>query len=323
MTTENETQPSNEEVSEATMDERLEAWLTSDEPAEQPEGEEVIASEQAAEPEAEESDEDQPEADDEGENSEDETATLNIDGEEVTLPKELADKVGAIQKRLQADYTRKTQEAAEMRKSAEQLQTRVQQDAAFYQENTDILVQWQSADAQLKEYENVDWAALAEQDIGAYSKHKEIRDGLRAKQQGLAQEFNQRQAFMNEQKALEQKKQHEYTVEAVKRAIPDYFEKYDTKVVSVAEGLAAKYGMTLDKAMLKQLSNDPLVVLGLVELSKYHDLVAKRPESAKKVAEAPRPAKVGAKPQKSSTQSREQKIKSLLSQGRIREAASL
>lgn len=320
MTTENEMQPTSEEVSESTMDERLEAWLQSDdEEAEQPEGE--VASEQAeAEPEVEESDEDQP-ADEEAEDSEDETETLTIDGEEVTLPKEVAEKVTKVQKRLEADYTRKTQEAAEMRKSAEQLKQRVEQDAVFYQQNTDLLVQGQSIEAQLKEYENVDWAALAEQDISAYSKHKEIRDGLRMQQQHVWQEFSQRQAFMSQQQAEQQKQQHQFAVDTVKRAIPDYFEKYDTKVVSVAESLAAKYGLTLDKAQLKQMSSDPLVVLGLVELSKYHDLIAKRPESAKKVAAAP--AKPTAKPQKSSAQSREQKIKSLLAAGRIREAAAL
>lgn len=320
MTTENnEMQPQVEEVSESTMDERLEAWLQSDDDeAEEPEGE--VPSEQAeAETEVEESDGDQP-GDEDAEDSEDELETLNIDGEEVKLPKEVAEKVTKIQKRLEADYTRKTQEAAEMRKSAEQLKQRVEQDAVFYQQNTDLLVQGQSIDSQLKEYENVDWAALAEQDIGAYSKHKEIRDTLRAQQQQVWHELNNRQAFLNQQQAEQQQQQHKFTVEAVKRAVPDYFEKYDTKVVSVAESLASKYGLTLDKAQLKQLSSDPLVVLGLVELSKYHDLIAKRPESAKKVAAAP---KVTTKPPKSSTQSREQKIKSLLSQGRIREAAAL
>ena len=323
MTTEApETQPSNEEVSELTHDERLEAWLNSDDDeAEQPEGEEAVVSEQAeAETEGEESDEDQP-ADEDAEDSEDETETLTIDGEEVTLPKEVAEKVTKVQKRLEADYTRKTQEAAEMRKSAEQLKQRVEQDAVFYQQNTDLLVQGQSIDAQLKEYEGVDWAALAEQDIGAYSKHKEIRDNLRAQHQQIWQEFGQRQTFLSEQKAAEHKQQRDFTVETVKRAIPDYFEKYDNKVVGVAETLATKHGLTLDKAKLKELSNDPLVVLALVELSKYHDLIAKRPESAKKVAAAP--AKLTVKPHKSSTQSREQKIKSLLSQGRIREAAAL
>lgn len=322
MTTENEMQPQTEEVSESTMDERLEAWLQSDDDeAEESEGE--VTSEQAeAEPEVEESEEDQPD-EEEAEDSEDETETLTIDGEEVTLPKEVAEKVTKVQKRLEADYTRKTQEAAEMRKSAEQLKQTVEKDAAFYQQNIDLLAEGKSIDAQLKEYESVDWAALAETDIGAYSKHKEIRDGLREQQQKVWQEFNNRKTFLQQQETEQQKQQYAHTVDVVKRAIPDYFEKYDTKVVSVAESLATKYGMTIDKAQLQQMSRDPLVVLGLVELAKYYDLIAKRPESAKKVAEAPKPAKLAVKPQKSSVQSREQKIKSLLAAGRIREAAAL
>ena len=317
MPPENEMQPV-AEVSEKSMDEKLEAWLHSDDEVE---GEEVIESEQAeADPEVVESDEDQP-AEDEAEDSEDENETLTIDGEEVLLPKEVAEKVTKVQKRLEADYTRKTQEAAEMRKSAEQLKQRVEQDAVFYQQNTDLLVQGQSIGAQLKEYENVDWPALAEQDIGAYSKHKEIRDSLRVQLQQVGQEFNQRQTAFTEQQATEQSQRHAFTVETVKKAIPDYFEKYDTKVIGVAEALATKYGLTIDREQLKQLSNDPFVVLGLVELSKYYDLVAKRPEIAKKVAAAP--AKVGVKPQKSSAQSRETKIKSLLAAGRIREASQL
>lgn len=323
MTTEtSEMQPQVEEVSESTMDERLEAWLNSDDDeAEEPEVE--VPNEQAEEEtESEESEEEQP-AEEEAEDSEDELETLKIDGEEVTLPKEVAEKVTKIQKRLEADYTRKTQEAAEMRRSAEQLDQRVKQDAAFYQQNVDLLAYGKSIESQLAEYDKVDWPALAEQDISAYSKHKEIRDNLRAQQQQVMGEFQNRMAFLQQHQEAQEKQQQEHVVEIVTRAVPDYFEKYDTKVVTVAEELAARYGMKIDPAQLRQLARDPVVVLGLVELSKYHDLLAKRPESAKKVAAAPKPPKLAVKPQKSSAQSREQKIKSLLSQGRIREAAEL
>lgn len=315
----NEMQPVVKEVSELSIDDRLEAWLHSDD--EVVEGEEVVDSEQAeAETAVVESDEDQP-TEEEAEDSEDDNQTLTIDGEEVSLPKDVAEKVTKVQKRLEADYTRKTQEAAEMRKSAEQLKERVEQDATFYQQTTDLLVQGKSIELQLKEYENVDWPALAEQDIGAYSKHKEIRDGLRVQLQVVGQEFSQRQAAITEQQATEENQRHARTVETVTKAIPDYFEKYDKKVIGVAEALATKYGLKIDQDQLKKLSRDPFVVLGLVEISKYHDLLAKRPESVKKVAAVP--AKVGAKPQKSSTQSRDIKIKSLLAAGRIREAAEL
>lgn len=305
------------------VNERFENWLQSDEPADEAEaveGEEVESEQADTESEVVESDEDQPDAEEEEEDSEDET--LTIDGEEVTLPKDVAEKVTKIQKRLEADYTRKTQEAAEMRKSAEALNQRVQQDAVFHQQNTDLMVEWKSIDMQLKEYDSVDWAALAEQDIGTYSKHKEIRDGLRAKQQQVGQEFQSRQQFVEQQQAEQSKQQLEYTISTVKRAIPTYDKAMDDKAVQTAIKLGEKYGVKVDPQLLSQ-TRDPLVWIGLVELSKYMDIVAKRPATNKQVAAAPKPAKPTAKPQKSSQQSREQKIQKLLSQGRIREAAQI
>lgn len=312
-----EMQPS-QEVS-GDIHERFDNWLAADEPAEEAEG----SDEQTEiETEVAESENDQPEAEDEDEDSGDDLEVLTIDGEEIALPKEVAEKVTKIQKRLEADYTRKTQEAAEMRKSAEQLQQRVQQDAAFNQQNTDLLVEWKSLDMQIKEYDEVDWAALAEQDIGAYSKHKEIRDNLRLQQQKVGQEFGNRQQFIESQKAEEHKKQLEYTIATVRKAIPTYDKATDDKAVQTAVKLGEKYGIKVDPQLLSQ-TRDPLVWIGLVELSKYMDIVDKRPATNKQVASAPKITKSVANTQKPSQQSRDQKIQKLLSQGRIREAALL
>lgn len=312
-----EMQPS-QEVS-GDIHERFDNWLAADEPAEEAEGSDEQTEIEAKETESE---NDQPEAEDEDEDSGDDLEVLTIDGEEIALPKEVAEKVTKIQKRLEADYTRKTQEAAEMRKSAEQLQQRVQQDAAFNQQNTDLLVEWKSLDMQIKEYDEVDWAALAEQDIGAYSKHKEIRDNLRLQQQKVGQEFGNRQQFIESQKAEEHKKQLEYTIATVRKAIPTYDKATDDKAVQTAVKLGEKYGIKVDPQLLSQ-TRDPLVWIGLVELSKYMDIVDKRPATNKQVASAPKITKSVANTQKPSQQSRDQKIQKLLSQGRIREAALL
>ena len=307
-----------QEVS-ADIHERFDNWLSADEPTEEAEGDDEQTEIEAKETESE---NDQPEAEDEDEDSGDDLEVLTIDGEEIALPKEVAEKVTKIQKRLEADYTRKTQEAAEMRKSAEQLQQRVQQDAAFNQQNTDLLVEWKSLDMQIKEYDEVDWAALAEQDIGAYSKHKEIRDNLRLQQQKVGQEFGNRQQFIESQKAEEHKKQLEYTIATVRKAIPTYDKATDDKAVQTAVKLGEKYGIKVDPQLLSQ-TRDPLVWIGLVELSKYMDIVDKRPATNKQVASAPKITKSVANTQKPSQQSRDQKIQKLLSQGRIREAALL
>ncbi len=307
-----------QEVS-ADIHERFDNWLSADEPTEEAEGDDEQTEIEAKETESE---NDQPEAEDEDEDSGDDLEVLTIDGEEIALPKEVAEKVTKIQKRLEADYTRKTQEAAEMRKSAEQLQQRVQQDASFNQQNTDLLVEWKSLDMQIKEYDGVDWAALAEQDIGTYSKHKELRDSLRLRQQQVGQEFGNRQQFIESQKAEEHKKQLEYTIATVRKAIPTYDKATDDKAVQTAVKLGEKYGIKVDPQLLSQ-TRDPLVWIGLVELSKYMDIVDKRPTTNKQVTSAPKTTKSVANTQKPSQQSRDQKIQKLLSQGRIREAALL
>lgn len=309
--------------------ERFESWLNEDEaPAEEPEeveGEAVEAEPAEVEDEAEDSEQEQPEAEDDEPDSEDETETLNIDGEEITLPKAVAEKVTAIKKRMEADYTRKTQEAAEMRKSAETLQQRVNQEATFNQQNTDLLVEYKSIDKQLQEYKALtpnDWAAIAQQDITAYTLHKDTERQLEAKQQQIGQELGKRQQYMDAQKSEEHRVRVQNTIDTVRKAIPTYDEATDKKAVQTAVKLGEKYGLKVDPDVLSQ-TLDPLVWIGLVELGKYLDVVDKRPATQKQVEAAPKVIKPTGKPQKSSTQSRTEKIQKLLAQGRIREASLL
>lgn len=286
------------------------------------EPEELNSEEASADDElAAESDEPEEGESEEEEGEESDGEKLVIDGEEFVVPKELAplaEKLKGLENSLRADHTRKTQEAAEIRKAAIQEREHTQQVAAFQTENIGYLAQLQSLQNDLQAYDNVDWAALAEQDIAAYSKHKEIRDGLRDKAYQVNAELENRQRFLAEKEQQEAKEAHAKTVEAVKRAVPEYFEKYDNRVVKTVENLATKYGFSVDHAQLKRLSMDPLVVLGLVELSKYQDLIAKRPEVSKRISEAPKMVKAvpaSAKPRN------QEALKRLKAHGRVEDLA--
>lgn len=244
---------------------------------------------------------------------------LVIDGEEFDVPKELAplaEKLKGLETSLRADHTRKTQEAAEMRKNAEAFHAKVNQDAAFQQRNIALIAEWQSLDQQLKQYADIDWGALAESDIGQYSRHKEIRDALRAKQHELAGEFQQRHEVDAQQRAADQRRVYEETVATVRKAIPGYNTETDAKAVKAAQKLAEKYGMQFDAAALSQEMN-PLVWIGLVELSKHYELVDKRPVTQKKVMEAPRVIKNQQKPRN------QEATKRLKQTGRIEDLAKL
>ena len=312
------------EVSTTDVHERFEAWLNEDEPAEAEEvkGEEVESEPAEAVDDEPDSDDEQTEEDDEPENSEDDTETLTIEGEEYTLPKAVAEKVNTIKKRLEADYTRKTQEAAEEMRGARELQQRVSQDTAFHQQNTDLLVKWHTIDGQLKDYEGVDWDALYEQDERACRIHERKFEALKKTQKEVGHEFSQRQQFVEHQQAEEYRAQHKAVIATVQKAIPHYDAELDKKAVQTAIRLGEKYGIKVDAQTLSK-TLDPLVWIGLVEISKHFDIVDKRPATQKQVAVAPKMGKPTVKPQKSSTQTREQKVQKLLQQGRIREAALL
>jgi hypothetical protein len=317
---------------------RFEQWLNADDSSEseaevaveeeneQENGDAAIEQDEASE----ETEVSQEEAEEskEAENSEDDFETIDINGKNIRVPKEVATEVSALKRNLVADYTRKTQEIAEIRKQALELNEQNMQRIAFEQQNVNLLSQMQSLESQLKNYENVDWAALAEQDISLYSKHKEIRDDLRGNLQNVKDELGKRYQFTQQLDAKAQQEAMQQTVNLVKQAVPDYFEKYDNEVIVAAENLATKYGLKLDQNALRTLSRDPLVVLGLVELVKYQQkdasLQAKRSEIGKKMEAVPKKMQKSISGKQSNqNQSRESKIKALLKAGRIRDAAEL
>ncbi|MFN3786357.1 MAG: hypothetical protein ACK4RS_05900, partial [Thiothrix sp.] len=260
-----------------------------------------------------ESDEEEGEESDSGEN-------LVIDGEEFEVPKELAPlaaKLKGLELSLRADHTRKTQEAAEIRKAATNFYEQTKQAAAFQTENVGYIAALLANQKELDAYENVDWATLAETDILAYTKHKEIRDGLREKAYKLSTELAQLQTRAQQQEEQQRYQKWQSTVEAVRKAIPNYDQTTDAKAVKAALALGEKYGIKVDGDALRQML-DPLVWIGLVELSKYQELLEKRHEISKRVAEAPRMSKPGAPAAKSRHQEATKRLKQY---GRVEDLA--
>lgn len=290
------------------------------EPFEDESAEEVTEQQDESEPESSEESAQDESDEEEGEESEATGEKLVIDGEEFEVPTELAPlaaKLKGLESSLRADHTRKTQEAAEIRKAATNFYEQTKQTAAFQNENVGYLASLFATQNELATYENVDWATLAETDIVAYSKHKEIRDGLREKAYKINAELAQRQTLAQQQEEQARHQKWQSTIETVKRAIPTYDEATDQKAVKAAQALGAKYGIKVDGDQLRQML-DPLVWIGLVELSKYQDLVAKRPEISKKVAEAPKmkkPLAPAAKPRN------QEATKRLKQSGRVEDLA--
>lgn len=307
------------------INDRFEAWLNAsdDEPQEDiaeeaVEGEvEQLAEDGSNDPSINEDNQEEQSEEDSG------TVKLVIGGKEVDVPNEIASVVEEMRVSLEADHTRKTQEAAEIRKQAQVMQQQLVQETEFYRQNIEVAADLRALQKRLAEYDNVDWGALAEQDLVLYTRHKEKRDGMREELHALERDISARVEAVKQHQSQKLTQDIAATAEIVQRAIPDYMQKYDSRVVSAAEELAAKYGMKIDRAKLTEMACDPVVVLGLVELVKYQDLLKSKPNVTKKVANTPVAQFNGNKSVKKQSQQNDSKMRSLLKAGRLREAAEL
>ena len=103
------------------------------------------------------SDDETPEAETEGAEDgqpEDDTEEVEWDGAKYRIPKAL--KPGLL---MQADYTRKTQELAEQRRTVEQHFTSLTQQAELQQQTLEHRVNLKTVEQQLAQFQNTDWQA--------------------------------------------------------------------------------------------------------------------------------------------------------------------
>ena len=123
----------------------------------------------------------EPEPDDE-QPAEDDDEEVEINGKRYKVPKEAALR--------QADYTRKTQEIAEQRRQYEAAIERVSQ---VSEAETQALYQVAQIDAQLAQYQNVDWNAWDQADpIAAVRARQELSELQRLREDAAYQHANAR-----------------------------------------------------------------------------------------------------------------------------------
>lgn len=87
----------------------------------------------------------------------------DLDGVKVRGKKEAIERLKG-ERLMQADYTRKTQEAAELRKAAEAERETVQQARQFEQQNLDIVADIRGMDRELAQLQQVNFHQLSDQD---------------------------------------------------------------------------------------------------------------------------------------------------------------
>jgi uncharacterized protein YciI len=196
-------------------------------------------------------------------------------------PPELAAGVKKMADDLKADYTRKSQSVAELKRHAEESAKAVQQQAEFVAATSTKVVELREVQRQIEQIEAIDFNALADTDpqqaIRLQAAHTRLIQAREAKQREVFETKQQAEALtaQQRQRALEQAAQE------LKKAVPDFT---PAMAQAIRENTKA-YGFT--EAELENVT-DHRLVLALRDAMAWRQLQAKKPEAMKKVAEAPK-----------------------------------
>lgn len=233
--------------------------------------------EQAAEPEVEA--EQEQEAETSEQEQEQQTYTVKIDGKEVEVP--LSELLNGYQR--QSDYTKKTMEAAELRRAADAETQKAQQERIEYNSKLErMAVQLEGV---IEQQSQIDWPALLESDPMEYLKQQQLFQQRQALYQQTMQERQQlAQQFQNEQAQAHQSYLAKQQEELLAK-LPDW--KDDAKAKSETAAVA-KFLQTegfADDEISSIYDHRHVIVARKAML--YDQLMAKAKVQAKKVQEAP------------------------------------
>lgn len=286
------------------LDSIVDEILGETEPVEaKPEPEETPAEEETEEIEAQEADE------------EPEYIELKHNGKPVKL--KLEDVIEQAQKGF--DYTQKTQEIADQRKQVEQYAQFIQQQAQFQQQFQGEIAQIAAMDMQLQRYKDVDWSNYTDQDPVEATKAWQRYQILQQQRGEMAQGLSARQVQM--QREMQARATQSLT-EAAQSLERELGKAWNAETRAALKETGKEYGFNDDELAAIQ---DPRVVKVLYDAYKWRSMKSQNPAVQKKVSDAPKLAKPGAKPvQAENTQKKQlQKLLKSSNSRSKREAAAM
>ena len=263
-------QPTNEETEDTTENEEV---------VEEEETEAEEVEEQEDEVETEEASEEEEATEELEETEEPEVYTIKVDGEELEVD---IDELKSGYQR-QSDYTRKSQALAEARKQNEAIQSeriKLEQERQMYANGLQMLREQQAA--KLKEFNNVDWETLKEDDPYQYMiKKDEYRDA-----QEKANNATQQQKIVQQQQAQAQAQvraeyvQNEYA--KLIEALPEWGEK-DSTVKEDIRKYAVDSGYAPEEVDQLADHRSVLILKKAMEFDKLTKKVSPKKKAVKKV----------------------------------------
>ncbi len=295
----------NPEGPEASIEDRLIAALepeAAQEPAQVEQTPEVEDSAEEAEAEA-----DQPEEADFAEVQDEEGRTHKV-------PAALKD-----QFLMRADYTRKTMEAANLAKAAQDrihfAEAREQITAAVVQDIAEV----KALELQLKQFEGMDIASLYQSDPGTALRLRDQRDELRRQIAEKQQAIGTKARTLQEGQQQHFAKQWQMAVEGVKQRIGQYTPGEDAAMLKQVQAL----GFTEEE--MKGRYADPRILHAIYKAAKWDTLQANKGKAVKSAESAPPVVKPGASkgPGVAADQKYRQTRESLKKSGSVHDAARL
>ena len=238
--------------------------------------------------------------------------SVKVDGKEVEVT---LDELQKGYSRTQ-DYTRKTQQIAEVRKQTEAELQAVRAEREQYAQLLGAL----EAQVQQVSQPNIDWDRLYQEDPIEWVRQREVMRenqekaaAIQSEQQRLSQLSQQEQAQF-----MQQKLQHEQ--EALLAAIPDW---KDAKKAQAEKALLVEFGQKIGFTPdeLKSVV-DHRAVLMLRKAALYDQMMSKRGNIKPVVNNGPRPAKPGAAGRVSNTTEAVRAQQRVAKTGRVDDAAN-
>lgn len=250
---------------------RIEAMFGGEKPAEEP------AETEQPEAEASETTEGQEPAQEAQEQPEE--VEVEIDGEKYLIPKKISDKF--IQ---QADYTRKTQDIAEMRRALSAEKEAVNLEKSFSQAVESERRQLALLDSQIEQYKRLDWGSLeTEQLLKARAQLDQLKD-MRAELDGTIsakrKDFDEKIKSASQEAMVAGQKYVEQRIKGF-----DETKKKDLFAYGLTEGYTRD---ELDRII------DPRLVVTMWKAQQWDSLQASKPEVTKRAAQAAPVVKPGA-----------------------------
>ncbi len=158
-----------------------------------------------------------------------ELADVEYEGKQYKLPPELKDALLRT-----ADYTRKTQEVATVRKEAEAIKAEAQAALQVSQEVMEARAAALNLDNSIKQYEGVNWAQLeAEDPIGAMSHWRQYQQ-LQQQRNQVGEYLNHAQAEMSEKAAQATEARLRETAQFAQKELKGWTPELDTKITQFA-----------------------------------------------------------------------------------------